>query len=144
MVETVLGGMRQTFTITGRLDGMNDFISANRSTSGKGRTFWCSGAQMKKDNQLNVAIAIRKAHLKPITGRCRLHYRFFEPNMKRDLDNISGFAHKVVQDALVETGILENDGWKQIAGYTDDFFIDKEDPRIEVTIIYMEQENGTE
>lgn len=38
------------------------------------------------------------------------------------------------QDALVKEGILENDGWKDIVGFTDRFFIDKNNPRIEVEI----------
>ena len=121
--------MRQTFTIPGRLDGMNDLIAATRESR-------YTGAQLKKDNQWNVLIAIKKSHLKPINGRCRLMYTFYEPNMRRDMDNISGFAHKVIQDALVEAGILANDGWRNIAGYTDNFFIDKDNPRIEVTLVY--------
>ena len=121
--------MRQTFTIPGRLDGMNDLIAANRSSR-------YTGAQLKRDNQFNVVIAIRKAHLKPIGSRCRLMYTFFEPNMRRDMDNISGMAHKVIQDALVEAGILEGDGWRHISGYTDNFEIDRRNPRIEVTLIY--------
>ena len=63
-----------------------------------------------------------------------IYYRFYEKNKRRDLDNISGFAHKVIQDALVKNGILENDGWANITGFDDNFFIDKEHPRIELTI----------
>ena len=55
-------------------------------------------------------------------------------NRKRDLDNISAFAHKVIQDGLVQCGLLANDGWKNIVGYSDDFYVDKDNPRIEVTI----------
>lgn len=80
--------------------------------------------------------AIRLNGLKPIRSRCRIQYTFFEPNRRRDMDNISGFAHKVIQDALVEEGILANDGWSEISGYTDSFEVDKERPRIEVTLIY--------
>lgn len=121
--------MRQTFTIPGKLDGMNDFIAANRSNR-------YTGAQMKRDNQWNVLIAIKKAQLQPVRNRCRILYTFFEPNMRRDMDNISGFAHKVIQDALVEAEILDNDGWKEISGYTDTFEVDKKNPRIEVTLVY--------
>lgn len=37
-------------------------------------------------------------------------------------------------DALVQAGILENDGWKQIKGMADYFEVDKKYPRIEVRI----------
>lgn len=38
------------------------------------------------------------------------------------------------QDALVKTGILKNDTWNYIEGYSIDFFVDKDNPRIEVEI----------
>lgn len=52
-----------------------------------------------------------------------IHYEWYEPNRKRDLDNIAGFGHKVIQDALVECGVLENDGWKEVIGFTDTFYV---------------------
>lgn len=47
---------------------------------------------------------------------------------------ITAFGRKVIQDALVETHVLKNDGWKEIVGFRDDFYIDKENPRVEVEI----------
>ena len=40
----------------------------------------------------------------------------------------------MIQDALVECGVLQNDGWKNIVGFSDDFFVDPKNPRIEVDI----------
>ena len=67
-----------------------------------------------------------------------LIYRFFEPNARRDLDNIAGYAHKVFQDALVKNDILENDGQRQVIGFFDFFGIDKKNPRVEVWIVPMQ------
>lgn len=50
------------------------------------------------------------------------------------MDNISSFGRKVIQDALVKTHVLQNDGWNEIIGFRDDFYIDKENPRVEVEI----------
>lgn len=50
------------------------------------------------------------------------------------MDNISSFGRKVFQDALVEVGTLPGDGWRQIVGFSDEFYIDQENPRVEVTI----------
>jgi len=61
-----------------------------------------------------------------------LVYHFYEPNRRRDKDNISAFAHKVIQDALVHLKVIKNDGWNDIAGYIDLFDIDENNPRIEV------------
>lgn len=63
-----------------------------------------------------------------------LHYRFFEANEKRDKDNVFAFATKVIQDAMQELGMIENDGWKNIENFTHDFFVDKKNPRVEVYI----------
>ncbi len=114
--------------IKGRLPGMNEFISAQRTNKYK-------GAQMKADGQHTCEIYVKKAlrnvHIeKPI----KIHYCFYERNAKRDMDNISGFAHKVFQDALVSCGVIDNDGWKNIVGYTDSFFVDKKNPRIEIVL----------
>lgn len=66
--------------------------------------------------------------------RVFIEYNFFEPNTKRDKDNISGYFHKVFQDALVQAGIIKNDGWKCIRGFTDYFEVDRGNPRIEVIL----------
>lgn len=114
------------------MDGLNEYTSANRTNPYK-------GSKMKKDNENIVILAIRRQlrglHIKvPV----RLKYTFYEPNRRRDLDNISSFAHKVIQDSLVKTGVLTNDGWKEIKGYTDDFACDSREPRIEVEIAEVE------
>lgn len=114
--------------IPGRLPGMNEFIDAQRANRFK-------GANLKKSSQLDCARYIKK-QMKGIDVKTpiRLHYTFVERNKRRDLDNISGFAHKVIQDALVQVGVLPNDGWEQIHGYTDSFMVDAHEPRIIVTI----------
>lgn len=63
----------------------------------------------------------------------KISYVWYEPNKKRDKDNIA-FAKKFIQDALVELGVLKNDGWANIVGFTDEFKISKDNPRVEVTI----------
>lgn len=55
-------------------------------------------------------------------------------NKRRDLDNISSFGRKVIQDALVQAKVLKNDGWKNIIRFSDDFYLDPDNPRIEVDI----------
>lgn len=119
--------MRQTITIPGRLPGMNEYSSAQRGNRYK-------GAQMKADAQRLVEGCIIGGRIRPASAPVTLHYRFFEPNCRRDLDNIAGFAHKVTQDALVSCGILTDDGWKEIKGFTDVFAVDRNQPRIEVDI----------
>ncbi|RDU22858.1 RusA family crossover junction endodeoxyribonuclease [Anaerosacchariphilus polymeriproducens] len=116
------------FIIIGKLPNLNDYIYSNRTNK-------YAGNKMKKDAQKLACIYIKKdlkdlEILKPVF----LRYKFYEPNKRRDLDNIASFAHKIIQDSLVSTGVLKNDGWKEIIGFEDTFFIDKDNPRIEITI----------
>lgn len=63
-----------------------------------------------------------------------MRYKWFEKNRRRDLDNVSSFGRKVIQDALVQAHTLKNDGWNEITGFSDEFFVDAHNPRIEVEI----------
>ena len=120
--------MIQKFTIDTRLPGLNEYILADR-----GNRF--GGAKMKKTAQREVEYYIQAARLRKLRTPIRLVYTFYEPNRRRDKDNIAGFAHKVIQDALVAQRVIDDDGWQYIAGWTDAFAVDKERPRIEVTLI---------
>lgn len=117
------------FTMTGRLPGINDYVNAERAHRLKGN-------RMKRDSEDDVitAILIRGLKSHRLKTPVRIEYKFVEKDRRRDKDNISGFAHKVVQDALVKTGLLDNDGWDEIDGYSDAFGVDKGNPRIEVKI----------
>lgn len=120
------------FTIPGRLPGLNEYILAERSHRIK-------GANLKAEYGRLVARCIRTQLGKVrITVPVRMDYLFIEPDRRRDKDNISGYAHKVIQDSLVKCGVLKNDGWGEIAKYDDEFAVDKAHPRIEVTITEMD------
>lgn len=120
--------MDYELVINGRLPGMNQWISAQNSNRYK-------GAQMKKDAQALCEWQI-KQQLKGvrINRPVKIHYIWYERNTRRDLDNVSGFGHKIIQDALVKCGVLKDDGWKDIQGFTDTFAVDKENPRIVVML----------
>lgn len=119
--------MKQTLFIKGRLAGLNEYIEACRTNR-------YVGAKMKADAEELIRWEIKMQKLHPAKKKVRLKYLYVEPNMRRDQDNISGFAHKVIQDALVAEGILKNDGWKYIKGYSDDYSVDKDSPMIVVQI----------
>lgn len=120
--------MKRTLIIKGRLDGLNEYTRACRA-------YKMAGAQMKKRNERIITAYIQQ-QLKGfrIDGQAELHFRWYEKNKKRDLDNIC-MGKKFILDALVSNGVLIADGWKGVKGFTDTFFIDKEFPRIEVDIM---------
>lgn len=120
--------MEYLLTIPGRLPGLNDYIAAERANRHK-------GAKMKAVNEDIAVISIRQCMRgvrieKPVF----MEYTWVEPDKRRDKDNISSFGRKVVQDALVDAGVLKDDGWKYVVGFSDRFEVDKKNPRIEVLI----------
>ena len=115
-------------TIPGTLNNLNDYISAERTNRHK-------GARMKASNESIVVAAVWQCMRgiridKPVF----MEYTWVEKNRRRDLDNISSFGRKVIQDALVAAGVLKDDGWKYVVGFSDRFQVDKDNPRIEVKI----------
>jgi len=68
-----------------------------------------------------------------ITVPVFIHYRWIEPNARRDKDNIA-FAKKFIHDSLVKAGTLAGDGRAHIIGFSDAFEIDKQNPRINILI----------
>lgn len=121
--------MRYTLIIAGRLDNMNDYTSACRTNQYKGAKL-----KQKNENVVKQAIYEQIGRLR-IKNPVRMLYRWYEPNKRRDLDNISAFGRKVIQDALVDTRVLQDDGWRYVKGFQDEFYVDKGNPRIEVEII---------
>lgn len=124
-------GKEHKFIIKGTLPGLNDYLKAERTFSRK----HSYGNDMKQQCQMLIINAIRtqlkRLHIKdPVY----IYYAFYEPDRRRDLDNIAGVAHKFIQDALVKSQVIDNDGWKNIIGFADHFYVDKHSPRIEVTL----------
>jgi len=119
------------FTILGRLDGLNDYTKANRTSH-------YVGSAMKQRNQRLVRLAIKQAKLNRVE-RCpvRLQIVWYEPNSRRDIDNII-FAQKFILDALVDMKILKNDSQKYVKKISHEVLVDKENPRIEVTITQLQ------
>lgn len=112
-------------TIPGLLPGLNEYIDAERAVKGKYKA-----AAMKKQAE-NVIGYMVKTQLRGVRfdRPVIIHYRWIEPNRRRDKDNVA-FAKKFIQDSLVHAGVLVNDGWNQIEGFTDDFAVDPKNPRV--------------
>lgn len=118
--------MTYRFTVDGRLPSLNDYVRAERSG-------WQAANSMK--HKFEKLVAGSAVGLRQITKPVRIRYTFFERDRRRDKDNVAGVAHKIVQDALVKAGILVNDSWDYVVGFSDDFQIDKQRPRIEIELI---------
>ena len=82
------------FTIRGTLPNLNDYITAERTNR-------YQAAAMKKQCESIVIHAARSLGKWQADKPVYMIYHWYEPNRRRDLDNISSFGRKVIQDALL-------------------------------------------
>ena len=122
----------KALTIKGRLPGLNDYIAKCNSA-------YAEGNRMKQESVQTVSWYIM-AQLRGVrfTKPVFLMFTFYEPNMRRDHDNVSSYARKAIQDALVKCGTIQDDGWGYVTGHLDYFEVDRENPRIVVEFIEQE------
>lgn len=128
--------MEYKFVIPGRLEGLNNYTAANRTNPHK-------GGKVKRDNEDHVIWCIcqqlRGIHIeKPVL----IYYRFYEKDRRRDGDNILSCAAKFVQDSLTKTHVLAEDNRNCIPHFYHDVFVDKQNPRIEITITELTSEQA--
>ncbi|MDU2821477.1 MAG: RusA family crossover junction endodeoxyribonuclease [Eggerthella lenta] len=125
--------MRQEFEVPGRLDGMNEYTAACRSHAQM-------GGRVKRRNQEAVCRAIKAAGLKPMRTPVNVRITWYEKPKRpgsrmRDRDNIQ-FAVKFVLDALVEMGVIPDDGFDDVGDVKHECYRASENPRI---IIELEE-----
>jgi len=120
------------FIIHGELPSLNEYIHAiNRNRH--------IGNKMKQDTQEAIQWAIRAQIRREykITQPVQIRFLWASRTAKKDIDNVA-FSKKFVLDAMVTMGILPNDTRKWVKGFTDEFVIDRKNPRTEVEIIPCE------
>lgn len=117
---------KAVLVLPGRLPGLNEYTRACRANRQV-------GAALKRDTEEEILWEIKRQLRGKTFKRVKVAFRWFEPNQKRDLDNIA-FGKKFVLDSLQKSGVLTNDGWRQIAGLSDAFEVDKANPRVVVEI----------
>lgn len=116
----------QTLIIPGEMPGLNTIIAESKK-------HWSNYAKSKKKYTL-IATVFAKRDLVPISKSVNIEFMWYCKDKRRDPDNIAS-AKKYIIDGLVDAKILVEDGWSQIKGFTDRFYIDKYNPRIEVIIL---------
>lgn len=122
------------FTIYGTMKNLNDYIAAMNLSR-------YAGNSMKKQEQGRVISAL-PSHYPAFDRPVKIRLEYFEQARRRDPDNIMT-SKKWILDGLVEAGVLLGDGWRDLSmpvPFFERFYIDKENPRIEVTIYDEEEE----
>lgn len=116
------------FILYGEFTDLNTYIKALNSNRHVGN-------KIKQNETDRVAWDIKKMRFEKITKYpVHISYNWYSKNKKKDTDNVA-FSKKFLNDGFVISGLLENDSRKFISGFSDYFFIDPLNPRVEVEII---------
>lgn len=113
--------------IDGELMDLNKFINYQRANR-------FGGANAKKKETMKCANAFAPIRAKKLKLPITLKIDWYCKDKRKDKDNIR-FGVKFIQDGMIECGLLKNDGWNEINGYQDAFYVDKENPRIEIELV---------
>jgi hypothetical protein len=125
--------MTQKLVIPVLLPSLNDYIrlcrgnarQANRAKRAADETvMWCCIGQK----------------LKRVSGRVRLHIRYYDRDNRIDPDN-RAFSKKFLLDGMVRAGVMTDDARRNLVcpvPWTEEFLIDRARPRIEVLIEEVE------
>ena len=119
------------FEIPGRLPGFNEIIEAAKQGKGNYQPY----ARMKEEYTTMVAWLAKKL---PAYEKVALIITWYEPDLRRDPDNIMG-GQKFIMDGLVQAGVIPDDSQKYILGIYHRFKVDRKNPRVEVEIVDMEK-----
>lgn len=116
----------QTLIVPGEFPTLNEIIK-------KSKVHWSQYAVDKKIWTLTVQRHAKSKKIHPASGPVQIDFVWYRKNRRQDPDNIA-YAKKYVLDGLVAAGILSNDGWKQIIGFSDTFKVSTS-PYVEIIIM---------
>ena len=119
--------MIQRFIIKGTFPGRNEEINADRR-------HWKSGGDLKKQYTEITAWEAKTQHIKPVADKCSIRIRCYEPNLRRDSDNVQSGAVKPILDGLKLAGIIKDDSRKYVKLTQLPVELDRVNPRIEIWI----------
>ena len=125
--------MHQTFTIHGSLPRLNDTIAATKR-------HWSLYSKEKAKWTSLVAWEAKAARLKPVAHPVEINFLWYLKDRRSDPDNCR-YACKHVLDGLVAASIIPDDSLRWVVGFSDQFAVDRANPRVKVTITELTEVN---
>lgn len=96
---------KNSFTIYGKLPGMNEIIGAQRANRYKGASF---KKRWQKYVESYIIAAINGKTFEPCKEPCVVYMKFTEKNRRRDVDNVQS-SQKIILDAMQTSGAIQGD-----------------------------------
>ena len=109
-------GTKQKIFIEGKFTSLNKYIDANRVNRYK-------GAKIKKSETFAAYIQAKASGVKFETP-CNIKFTWYISDLRTDPDNVAS-AKKFILDGMVQAGVIPDDKYKQILGFTDTFELSK-------------------
>ena len=122
------GKEKATCEIPMKLPSLNEYVRACRTNR-------YMGAKMKANYEDDICMFVKR--LPHFERPVLIRFHWVEESRRRDLDNVA-FAKKFILDALVKSGVLENDDHKHVRGFSDTFGYGPE-AKVIVTIEPLEE-----
>ena len=73
-------------------------------------------------------------------GPCTVALTAYEPDRRRDPDNVLAGARKIILDALQQAGVIAGDGWRHIAPpFVERWDVDARNPRVDAELTWPEK-----
>lgn len=110
----------------GRLPGLNEIIAAAKQGRGKCQPY----AIMKERYTSEIGWLAKKL---PAYERVDITITWYEPNRRRDPDNVVG-GTKFIMDGLVAGGAIKDDSQRYVNSILHNFEVDQDNPRIEIEV----------
>ncbi len=116
--------------VAGPLPSLNDWIDAAKGAGGVGKHY----SILKRKWTQTVWALAKQARLPRFTLPVTMVFLWRERDRRRDKDNVAAGGRKSILDGLVDAGVLLDDDWSGVEGWTDRFEIDTRAPGCLVTI----------
>ena len=124
--------------ISGELPALNEIIALLK----KGKGSYQPYNDIKQQLSIMIMYQCRKQLKGKKFNKVFLHIIWYCKNKKKDKDNIAAGGLKILLDSMVHAKVIENDGWKNVEGFSHKFEVDKSNPRVEILIEEVEEWTG--